>query len=135
MRDFSYEIMPTIALIFLTAGHLLRWRTDHPDSTANGCKVLRTGTQAKEFLRDNNLNPDDIYLFDFTQRYGNEGELTDYGRRVVGSTKRQRWFSLGEGRARPCTRSDMTQTSSSWPAAAPAGGGDGGEVSPDLRCR
>lgn len=58
--------------------------------------MLRTGTQAKEFLKDNNLDPEYIRLFDFTQWYGNEGEMTDFGRRKVGIMKSHRCCSMGE---------------------------------------
>lgn len=69
---------------------------EHPDSTANGCKVLRTGTQAKEFLIQNDLDPDAIALFDFSQMYGAEGELTEHGRKRIaaGTTGRGRGRGL-----------------------------------------
>ena len=50
---------------------------EHSDSTANGCKVLRTVAQIKEFLQQNELPADAIAEFDFSQRYGENGELTD----------------------------------------------------------
>jgi hypothetical protein len=71
---------------------------EHPDSTANGGKVLRTGTQAKEFLIQNDIDPDSIALFDFSQMYGADGELTEHGRKRIaaGSTGRGR----GRGKRR-----------------------------------
>lgn len=61
-------------------------RTEHPDSTANGCKVLRSVTHVKEFLLANDLTADGLVQFDFSQRYGDNGELTEYGRKQESST-------------------------------------------------
>mmetsp|Transcript_34347 Transcript_34347/g.55457 ORF Transcript_34347/g.55457 Transcript_34347/m.55457 type:complete len:594 (-) Transcript_34347:76-1857(-) len=58
---------------------------EHPDSTANGCKVLRSVTHVKEFLLANDLTADGLVQFDFSQRYGDNGELTEYGRKQESS--------------------------------------------------
>jgi hypothetical protein len=59
---------------------------EHSDSTANGCKVLRTVAQIKEFLQQNELPADAIAEFDFSQRYGENGELTEFGRKQAAAS-------------------------------------------------
>ena len=55
----------------------------HPDSTTNGCKVLRTVAQVKDFLLSNDLPVEAVAEFDFSQRYGENGEMTEHGRKAA----------------------------------------------------
>ena len=68
---------------------------EHPDSTANGCRVLRTNTQARDWLVQNDISASAADQFDFSLRYGEHGELTEHGRKQM-----ERGVGRGRGRGK-----------------------------------
>lgn len=82
---------------------LLLCVAEHPDSTANNGRVLRTGTQAKDWLLQNELSTECLKQFDFSQMYGSNGELTEHGRKRIAMGN----SSTGRGRGRGLLNCNM----------------------------